>query len=118
MTIGEECRDVDDCTHVECPEDDYELECVRESCTCTHGKEIILPCLNKIKQGVYSLLFEVDANWRNDTNIFFLTNMWNNLFILNINIEYKIITKTERNRIPKFNDGIFINFIEHSNHIK
>ena len=38
LTIGEECRDVDDCTHVECPEDDYELECVRESCTCTHGK--------------------------------------------------------------------------------
>ena len=38
VTYAEECRDVDDCTHVECPEDDYELECVRESCTCTHGK--------------------------------------------------------------------------------
>jgi len=41
LTFAEECRDVDDCTHVECPEDDYELECVRESCTCTHGKELL-----------------------------------------------------------------------------
>jgi len=39
LTYAEECRDVDDCTHVECPEDDYELECVRQSCTCTHGME-------------------------------------------------------------------------------
>jgi len=42
LTFAEECRDVDDCTHVECPEDDYELECVRESCTCTHGKFIFM----------------------------------------------------------------------------
>ena len=42
LTFAEECRDVDDCTHVECPEDDYELECVRESCTCTHGNLITI----------------------------------------------------------------------------
>jgi len=41
LTWAEECHDEDDCTHVECPEDDYELECVRQSCTCTHGKKAL-----------------------------------------------------------------------------
>ena len=40
LTFPEERRDVDDCTHVECPEDDYELEFVRESCACTHSMHI------------------------------------------------------------------------------
>ena len=60
VTYAEECRDVDDCTHVECPEDDYELECVRESCTCTHGEVILIIVLrmymSKYCKALYNML--------------------------------------------------------------
>ena len=37
---------MDDCNHVECPEDDYELEFVRESCACTHSMHILIGLLH------------------------------------------------------------------------
>ena len=46
LTLPEERRDVDDCNHVECPEDDYELEFVRESCACTHSMHILIGLLH------------------------------------------------------------------------
>ena len=36
---AEECRDTGDCTHVTCPENDYNLECHNRQCTCTHSED-------------------------------------------------------------------------------
>ncbi|KAH3890484.1 serine protease inhibitor Cvsi-2-like [Dreissena polymorpha] len=34
--MAEQCRNIQDCGHVTCPENDYVLECHNYVCTCTH----------------------------------------------------------------------------------
>merc|ERR1712063_231375 len=36
LSVAEKCTSPTQCTHVSCPENDYEVDCVRNECTCTH----------------------------------------------------------------------------------